>query len=88
MEELDALALTHLGELKLCSLETAVASLGRVATCEGNQLGNAIAANFTLGEGQDIDETQSHARVDLAPRVPACKSSSDVQHSVYSCEKA
>ena len=31
IEELDALALTHLGELKLCSLETAVASRGRVA---------------------------------------------------------
>ena len=62
MEELDALALTHLGELKLCSLETAVASLGKAAGWHGNQLGNAKAANFTLRGTQDIDETQSRAQ--------------------------
>ena len=81
MEELDALALTHLGELKLCSLEKAVASLGRVATLEGSQLGNAKADNFTLRETQDIDETQSRL-------LPTGMSSNDVQYSAYSADKA
>jgi hypothetical protein len=39
MDELDALALTHLGELKVCSLGTAVASVGKAAGWHGNHKG-------------------------------------------------
>ena len=83
-------------ELKLCSLETAVASLGRVAPCEGNrvapcegnQQGDAKVANFTLRGTQDIDDTQSLDPVPFVTRGQACTGSKDVQYSVYSADKA
>jgi hypothetical protein len=67
----------------LCSLETAVASLGRVAPSVGNQPGNARADNITLRGTQDIGDTQT-----LDPVNDQAPGSKDVQYRIYSAEKA
>ena len=73
MEEPDALTLAHLGELKLCSLETTVASLGKTVGSSRCGLRDANVDNFTsLRGGQDITDTNTgRVSVVSGPRMPA-----------------